>query len=256
MVKKSQLLERGLIAATREAESRGFSKEDWRAEDIVRQSRQIVKDLFFAIQFDNTTPEERANFTSVETWEHRARTKRESDRINMRFDRGSFQTAAQNYIEQSWMQDDQLDWFIVDALTYAELIATLDFAIANTGSLSAYLGKHRGPILVRLAPLILRLGRWISAVLVLGFAFLIHWALFTTLLMAGCIIWLVTYFRRRKRRQLLDTMEDCYGVLADEKPSWRLIWEEFARSRAAGVVWDTVAYKVVESRLPTLSPSV
>lgn len=251
MVRKDDLLKRVSEQAQLEAQKRKL--DEYATEDLLSEAAEIVEDLFMAITWETVEGDIIKSTDPVTAWRHRTVNDVESDWRYMHFSRADLQNAAERYMEISWIHCRELDWFIVDALVYAECQATLDFFRSRMMPLSRYISKKAGSIKWQISS-----GVWRSIV------FLVKWLLWLGVLVVAfefssfaVIIWIgVTVFwqwRKWKAQKKLDdvmaAMIGTYAALSTISQSWQVVWEELKKSRDAGAVWDGIVYRLVEERI-------
>jgi len=251
MVRKEDLLKHVSQQARVEAQKRNL--DEYAAENLILEATEIVEDLFMAITWETVEGDIIKSTDPIAAWRHRTVNDMESDWRYMHFSRSDLQNAAERYMERSWIHCRELDWFIVNALVYAECQATLDFFRSRMMPLSRYISKKAGSIKWQISS-----GVWRAII------FLVKWLFWFGILVVafefstfGALIWLgITAFwqwRKWKAQKKLDdvmaTMIATYAALNTVSQSWQVVWEELKKSRDAGAVWDGIVYRLVEERI-------
>jgi hypothetical protein len=251
MVRKNDLLKYVSEQARLEAKKRNL--DEYAAEDLVSEARDIVDDIFMSITWEKVEGDVIKSFDPVTSWCHRGASDMESDWRYMHFSRADLQNAAERYIQRPWLHCRELDWLIVDSLTYAECQATLDFFRFRIMPLSSYISKKAGSIKWQISS-----GLWRSIV------FLVRWLLWLCVLAVtfqfapvAAVVWIgitVLWQWRKWRAQkklddLMAAMIATYATLSTVSQSWQVVWDELKKSRDAGAVWDGIVYRLVEERM-------
>jgi hypothetical protein len=68
------------------------------------------------------------------------------------------------------------------------------------------------------------------------------------LILAGAWLYGTLYLKQKKQR-LIAPMVQLYNHVDSLDLSWRLLWDQMNEGRRTGVVWDTVLFSLVETRL-------
>jgi len=142
MVRRDDLLKYVSEQARLEAQKRRLDENA--TQDLLSEAADIVEGLFMAITWETVEGDTIKSTDPVTAWRHRTVNDMESDWRYMHFSRADLQNAAERYMERPWMHCRELDWFIVNALVYAECQATLDFFRARIMRLSRYISKKAG----------------------------------------------------------------------------------------------------------------
>jgi hypothetical protein len=193
------MLDQTTLLAQMETQARDEAKrrhlDSLYAESLIDEARELVRDLFSSVWW------KKAELTS---WRHRSEQDREDDWRYMGFDRASLRNAAERYLDRPWLHCRELDWLILNVLTYAECQATLEFVRVRTMPLTRYLiswteGGTTASVITnlwRLIVFVVKGGLW-TAMLALSFL----------LTPAGALLWSVAmgwylYQRRKARRKV------------------------------------------------------
>jgi hypothetical protein len=251
MVRKNDLLRYVSEQARLEAKKRNL--DEYAAEDLVSEARDIVDDIFMSITWEKVEGDVIKSIDPVNSWRHRGASDMESDWRYMHFSRADLQNAAERYIQRPWLHCRELDWLIVDSLTYAECQATVDFFRSRIMPLSRYISKKAGSIKWQISS-----GLWRSIV------FLVKWLLWLCLLAVtsqfapvAAVVWIgITvlwqwrkWSAQKKLDDLMAVMIDTYATLSTVSQTWQVVWDELKKSRDAGAVWDGIVYRLVEERM-------
>lgn len=211
------------------------------------QALGVVACIFDAVGVGHHT-----NPVPLAVWAHRRDTQQhEEDWHTLLVRRLDLIEAAEHYLATPWMSNRETDWVVLNLLVYAEFQGYLDHLKKKRMSGFRYaIEKDRDPTAMR----------WFTAGSVVWF--LTKWALwlgvlavspsdgFRLGLVAATILWQGwNWWERRKQNRILAAMLRVYSHLNTVSLSWRVVWEELSRARAAGVVWDGVVYRLVEMRL-------
>lgn len=251
MVRKDDLLKYVSKHARMEANKRNL--DEHATDALVSEATDIVDVLFMSITWEKVEGDVIKSLDPVTSWRHRGPNDMESDWRYMHFSRADLQNAAERYLERPWLHCRELDWFIVNALTYAECQATLDFLRANIMPLSRYMARKLDSI-----KWLISSGLWRSIV------FLVKWVLWLGVFAAtfqfapvAPIAWIgitVSWQWRKwktlkKINDLMTAMIATYANLSSVSQSWQVVWDELKKSRDAGAVWDGIVYRLVEERM-------
>jgi hypothetical protein len=233
--------------AEQEAEHRGLNASA--ANYLSEQARDIVESMFEAIR----RREGEASMSEPTTyWRHRNLAELNEDWRQLEFDREELRSAAERYVDRPWMQLRALDWLILNSLTYAELLATIEVIRARTMPLSRYValksGSTTGSVasaLWRTIMVVLKWGVWF-----LLFSISLSAEPYAPLALIGVTAWWLwkRYSAKRKIDDLLASMQGTYAALSSISNSWAVIAEELKKSRDKGAVWDGIVYRLVEER--------
>lgn len=251
MVRKNDLLEYVSQQARKEASRRGLDEDA--TEDLVSEGRAIVEDLFASITWETVENGVIKSNEPITSWRQRNIYEVESDWRYMKFSRAELQGAAERYLDRAWLHCREIDWVIVNTLTYAEYQATLDFLRAHTMPISRYIARKAESIGWQIGS-----GLWRMIVLA------VKWLLWLGIFIAsfivapfGPIVWVgITawwWWRKlaaqKKINKVLASMFATYATLSTVSQSWQIVWDELKKSRETGAVWDGIVYRLVEERL-------
>lgn len=252
MVRKDDLLKYVTEQARKEASHRGL--DEHATEVLASEAKDIVEDLFTSITWETVENGVIKSNDPLWYWRHRgANDDLESDWRHMHFTRADLQNAAERYLDREWLHCRELDWFIVNVLTYAECQATLDFLRSRSMPMSRYISKKVESIKFKIFS-----GLWRGIVFIVKLALWI--GIFAATFVAapyGPIAWFgITAFwvwyrwsSQSKIDKILKSMFDTYYTLDTVSQSWQIVWDELKRSRGAGAMWDGIVYRLVEARI-------
>lgn len=236
--------------AREEADRRGLAEDDWKRDSLVDVADEIAKDLFWWIE---RTGERDTIGKRIASWSHRSAVDLETDWRTLVIDRALLRGAAEKYLDNGWLASREMDWYVVNTLTYAEVLGTLDQVRLHSWPMWRYVWSKSSPAS----------DQW-KVALAGGLVWTVKWTIWVVALLAGLIfipllaaalvavtllVQAMRFHARRKVAALLHSMLNTYASMASVSNSWAVVWEELARSRAAGVVWDGVVYRLVEDRL-------
>lgn len=251
MVRKDDLLKYVTEQALEEASRHGLG--EYATEALVSEAKDIVEDLFTSITWETVENGVIKSNDPVMCWRHRGANDLESDWRYMHFTRADLQNVAERYLDRAWLHCRELDWFIVNALTYAECQATLDFLRANTMPVSRYIARKANSIGWQIGS-----GLWRTIV------FAVKWLLWLGILIATFIVapyvpiawvgitalwWWRKLTAQKKINKVLASMFTTYATLSTVSQSWQIVWDELKKSREASAVWDGIVYRLVEERI-------
>lgn len=251
MVRKDDLLKYVSQQALKEASSRGL--DEYATEDLVSEARDIVEDLFASITWETVENGVIKSNEPITSWRQRNIYEVESDWRYMNFSRAGLQGAAERYLDRTWLRSREIDWVIVNTLTYAEYQATLDFFRAHTMPISRYIAK-------KAESMGWQIGSGLWRLIVLAVKWLFWLGIFVASFVVapfGPIVWVAItvcwWWRKlaaqKKINKVLASMFATYATLSTVSQSWQIVWDELKKSRAAGAVWDGIVYRLVEERL-------
>lgn len=250
MVRKDDLLKYVSEQARMEAKKRNL--DEYATDALVSEATDIVEDLFMSITWEKVEGDVIKSIDPVTSWRHRGANDMESDWRYMQFSRAELQNAAERYLERPWLHCRELDWLIVNTLTYAECQATLDFFRSRIMPLSRYISKKADSIKWQISS-----GLWRSIV------FLVKWLIWIGVFVATLwfapiapvawigitVLWQWRKWKAQKKiNDLMAAMIATYATLSTVSQSWQVVWEELKKSRDAGAVWDGIVYRLVEER--------
>jgi hypothetical protein len=185
--------------------------------------------------------------------------------------RNDLAEAAQRLIQEGWLRLDELEWSIVDALTFNEVFEFGENLKGDLGSLSdawAY-AKSEGHVLrmqwerlkVRLLWLLIRLGTIAGAVwLVWQYANTSQHSTWDTIsLLGGAALLLLWLFAagsggrsarinaRMRRAELLSAMRDAYALTRPTSTMSPIqIRAALLRAQDKGAIWDSSAFALLD----------
>jgi len=251
MVRKDDLVRYVSERARMEAKTRNL--DEYATGELVSEATDIVDDLFTSITWEKVEGDQIKSIDPVTSWRHRGANDMESDWRYMHFSRAELQNAAERYLERPWLHCRELDWLIVNALTYAECQATLDFFRSRIMPLSRYISKKAGSIKWQISS-----GLWRSIVFLVKwllwigvFAATFHFAPVAPVAWVGVtVLWQWRKWKAQKKiNDLMAVMIATYTTLNTVSQSWPVVWDELKKSRDAGAVWDGIIYRLVEERI-------
>jgi len=138
MVRKNDLLR--FVHEQAFMKARKHNLEEYETDVLVAAATDIIDDLFMSITCRKVEGDERS-IGPVSVWSHRDVNGMESDWRDMHFSQAELRNAAERYLERPLLQYRELDWLIVNALTYAECLATLDSFRSRIMPFSRYILK-------------------------------------------------------------------------------------------------------------------
>lgn len=198
------------------------------------------------------------DFSSCSEWLHQDRTSLGKNLKIIVFNRGGLITALRTYIENEWMWCDELDWFLIDALLYAEIIATI-----NECSKMVLGGKNHGydkfmiyqndfsnfKIPVFDPPISVATWVFVTFFSVSG----LFWNGFFYGILGIFCAQFVKRNAYKKITKIIDQMLNVYSSVEKRKFSWLLLWELLLDSKKNGIVWDIEVYRLAEIRKEKLN---
>jgi hypothetical protein len=233
-----------------EAEKRAF--DEFETQGFVAEAADIIFTFKCAVNVENVENGKIISHENLKGWTHRLEHNFEPDWQNMGIDRDGIQTASDTYLEQPWLQSRKLDWVILDLLTYAEYQATLDYLRSRLWPMSKYVSHKVGDTKAifwsnfwGFIKFLFKFAIWL-AVCVAGWLFSPYVSL------AWAVLTAFYYWRKysaiSKINQKLVSILGTYSAFNSISQSWDVVWQELAKTREAGVVWDGVVYRLVEQR--------
>jgi len=251
MVRKDDLLKYASEHVRMEANKRNL--DEYATDTLVSEATDMVDYLFMSITWEKVEGDVIKSIDPVTSWRHRGANDMESDWRYMHFSRAELQNAAERYLETSWLHCRELDWLIVNALTYAECQATLDFLRSRVMPLSRYISKKAGSIKWQISSWLWRsivfLVKWL--LWLGGFAATFQFAPVAPIAWIGItVLWQWRKWKAQKKiNDLMAAMIATYATLSTVTQSWQVVLDELKKSRDAGAVWDGIVYRLVEERI-------
>jgi len=225
-VTQQELLIEIELAAREESVVSGYV--DHAMEDFVDEAKSRIEELFTAIVWTRVENGLLESYDSISKWQHRCFEDVEKDWLFLSIDRKAFQEAAEFYLDNSWMTNTKIDWLILNILTYAELLGTLELARSRILSPTQIISFREKSI---------KCNGFTSD----GYFFLNHLPLLNW--------W---QWNRKKAAKIVDpilgAMFKTYSALNTKSNSWEIVWQELNESRNLGVVWDGIVYRLLEER--------
>jgi hypothetical protein len=254
MVKRDDLLRFVDDRARGEASRRGL--DEYGTEDLIDEAKAIVDGFFEGLIWETVENGVTQSRDSLRIWRHRTTSDQENDWRYMTFARAELQHVAERYLDRPWLHCREIDWLIVNVLTYAEYQATLDTFRANVMPFTRYFAG--------------KLGTTSSAAWSITWRVLVtggKWAIWCGLAVVAAIVaapagpialvvvtagWLFRKWRaRNKLNAILAAMLRTYSHLSTVSQGWEALWQELNYSRGQGAVWDGIVYHLVEDRMRT-----
>jgi len=253
MVLKNDLLK--YVSEQAEMEANRRSLDEYATKNLIAEATEIINDLFMSITVEKVEGYVIKSIDPVTNWRHREADDRESDWQKIHFKRADLQNAAERYLGRPWLHCRELDWFIVNALMYAQYQATLDFVLLHNRPFTRYLSKKTGVLKWRVSSAVWRsivlIAKWLLwlGIFALTFRFVpvgpVAWTALT-------VLWSWQKWKAlKKTHDLMASMIATYETLRTVSPNWQVVWNTLKKSRDAGVVWDGIVDRLVEERMHT-----
>lgn len=228
------------------AEAERVGADEWERRRLESDASEIIRDAFYALSWERIA-------TPVSAWFHRRPENFAEDWRSLLIMRNDLRDAAERYLERPWLWHRNLDWFFVDALTYAEFQGYFDVLKKKNMTMFGYVfeksAKEGTTHWLTVARSALFLMKWaIWAALMFVAAQIGPVAVGTLVCVTVAWKWLIWTAGSNERR-LLAQMVKAYSALGTISQSWAVVWDELNRARNAGVVWDGVVYRLVETRM-------
>jgi hypothetical protein len=223
---------------------------------LVAAATDIIDDLFMSIICVKMQNNEKSIGPASE-WPHRSVNDMEADWRHMRFSRAELRNAAEHYLERPLLRYRELDWLIVNALTYADCLAALDSFRSRIMPFSRCLLKRLPGIRWEASS-----AQWrLIAFLVKWLLWLVIFILSFTFTYVAPIAWIVVtvlwqwrkWAAQKKFNNLMATMIAAYETMNTSGLNWRRVRDALHKSRDAGAVWDDMIYRLIEDRISVSS---
>lgn len=251
MINKKDLLKHATDQAVEEAKR--LNLDSLSTQELLAEARKIIEDIFLSINWTEIRNDGMSSKNPLATWRPRTPNDRESDWRYLNVAKADLQQATERYLHTPWLHYQELDWLVLNTLTYRDYLTALDSIRARTMPLSRYQSRKSGNISFRvLAEL------WRAALLVLKItAWLIIFAALSPLSPIGPLLWIGLtigwlfrkWFIWKKNNSLLKSMYSTYTALGSACQNWPSVWEVLKESQAQGAPWNSLVYRLVKGKM-------
>lgn len=228
-------------------------------DDRKEVAQQLVDRVFESMRRMNVRAGVVQDFASPDEWRHRTLQDIEADLAYLEIHRPAILAALSDYLADSSLWAQEVDWLFLNLLTYAEYIATVAEIRKKFLGIDGYV-KSLHPPKAEHAPTVSALASrpW-QTLLASGatlLSLLIHPAL-----AAGVGVISVYWCAKRKRGiekidSLLSVMLRTYTSFNTVDLSWSHVSRTLEESRRDGVVWDASLFKLAEARQSAANPPI
>jgi len=190
-------------------------------------------------------------FSSPDEWRHRTAPDIETDLAYLEIDRLGILVALSDYLADTSLRTQEIDWLFLNLLTYAEYVATVAEIRKKFMGIDEYvksLHPPQGDHVPSISKLASRPWRTLFASGATVLSLLVHPAL------AACVgaIFVYGHTKRKKAIEkidaLLSAMLGAYASFNTVDLSWSHVSRVLDESRRAGAVWDASLFKLAEAR--------
>ena len=224
MIRKEMLIAE--VTKLAELEAARNEKDEYEGQDLSSSARDIIEDVFGALFWTKVVRGTIIDSGPLSEWHHRGLDDIEVDWKYLSIYRTALLEAAEKYLERTWMQSKNIDWLILNALSYAEFQGTLDSFRSKYIPLDGYLEMKSHS----------------------------NNSSFTGSGVFESSIWCSKKERliRETTDNVLQSMWRTYSTFSTVSQSYNLVWEELLRSRNDGAVWDGILFRLAEERKNSL----
>ena len=220
-------------------------------EDRREVAKQLVDQIFDSVRQMKVCEGVVQETSSPDEWRHRTTQDIEVDLAYLEIHRPAILAALSEYLADISIQTREIDWLLLNLLTYAEYIATVSEIRKELLGIDEYVKRLHPPQVDHtpsISNLVSRPWRTIFASTATVISLLIHPAL-------GVGVGAISMYASLKRKKgtekvnaVLSAMLQTYASFNTVDLSWTHVSRLLEESRKAGVVWDASLFRLAEIR--------